>query len=1169
MKKSDQKGFFNPNRLKFNLKMKLTTFLLLVSIFSVQANIYSQKDKVSLNLENVEIKKVLESIESLTDLKFFYNHKKIDVEKMVSVEVVNKPVSEVLDKIFDGTFIYYTIEKKQIILKLGNIKKPPLVNNKNQALINNRDNVQQSISGTVSNTDGPLLGVNVFLKGSINGTQTDFDGNYVLDNITKGDTIVFSFIGYRTKEIKVGDDSTLDVVLDKELSNLDEVVVTALGIKRESRALGYAVSNVTGDDLNSGRQTNAVQALAGKVAGVDISGTTAGPSGSTRVVIRGNSELSGNNNPLYVIDGVPMDNSQLGEAGKWGGYDYGDGLSSILPEDIESISVLKGASAAALYGSRATHGVILITTKSGQKKPGIGVEYSSNVSVVEILSHFDDYQREYGQGRSGILPMDVSTGQGTTQSSWGAKLDPSIDSYIYNGELKPYENVPNNILSFFRRGLSVNNSVSLSSSNGFRASISDMSYKDIVPNSDMRRNTFMIKGGATLGEKLKVEGKVNYTRESVNNRPALSDNPNNIGNAIIGLAPNFNQKWLGENYKDEFGRYIDWNGGNIYRINPYWAINEMSNESLKNRVMGYLMLNYKIAPYLTAQIRGGTDFYNFKAEEYSPYDTPTASTGSFKLSQINVNESNFEGLFRFNKQFNKLHVSAFVGGNIRLYQREAYINQGFDEVQSGIQSILNYREMTLNPTNYRKQVNSVYGSVNLGYNKYAYIDFSLRNDISSTLSADNRSYFYPSVSGSFVFSTFFNLDKEILSFGKVRASWAQVGGDTSPYRLNLTYGLYPYTFQGNALGNISTGVIPNKNLKPTETTSYEFGTDLRFFNGRLNLDAGYYRKSTTNQILNLSTSSTTGYKSATINSGEIVNQGIEIALSATPFKTKNFEWNASLNYAKNINEVVKLHPNVKNYELAAARWAGAFIYASEGEAYGNIVGKGFRRDGNGNIIFKNGLPTYESDLKTLGNGVPDFTLGLLQSFRYKRFSLKVLFDMKWKLDIYSMSAFQAHANGTSTNTLEGRAEWYNSEEQRRAANVDEANWTPTGGYVGEGVKNIGTDDAPQYVPNDVYVNPQDYWTNVGANTPEPFIYDGSYIKLREVNLSYSLPKKTLLRMPLQSITFSIYGSNLAFLFKKVKNFDPESNYNTSNGQGLEYGSLPSRRNLGFSINAKF
>jgi TonB-linked SusC/RagA family outer membrane protein len=1028
----------------------------------------------------------------------------------------------------------------------------------------------RQISGVVTDGEQPLVGASVSVKGSTVAVLTDAGGHYVI-SVPENAVLVFSFMGMRTEEMAVKGQPVIDVALTVESLQLDDVVVTALGIKRQSKALGYAIAEVKGADVAVGRETNAISSLSGKMAGVDISTTSAGPSGSTRVIIRGNSQLSGSNLPLYVIDGVPMDNTQLGSAGNWGGYDFGDGLSALNSEDIESISVLKGASASALYGSRASNGVILITTKSAQRGNGLGVEVSLNVNAVALNTRLNDYQRIYGQGREGRL-VNAEEARTSTQSAWGPKLDRTLSIPIYNGEIKPYTNVANNIFSFFRTGMTTTNSVALSNSTDgadFRFSVSDMRNTDIVPESDMSRTSFLFKGGAKLGQRIRIEARANYTHEQVNNRPALSDSPNNIGNALIGIAPSFDQSWLATGYKDEYGRYNAWNG-NQYRINPYWALNEMTNVSTKNRVMGHIQVNYDFLPYLSLQAKAGTDFYTFKVNEYSALSTPLFEAGAMTDRRVDVSESNYEALLKFDKTFAEIfNVSAFVGGNIMRYTSDILVNYGEGQVIPGIESITNYSTNRLDASLYRKQVNSLYGAINLAYNGYAYLDFTLRNDWSSTLSKENHSYLYPSVSGSFIFSNYFHLEGSVLSFGKVRASWAKVGGDTDPYQLNLNYGLRNFTFQGQSLGEISSTTIPLYGLKPTATYSYEFGVDLRFLQSRIALDMSYYHQSTSDQILSLPITGSTGYLSARVNAGEITNQGIEIALSVTPVQTKTFEWNSTVNFARNVNEVVSLHPEVKNYELAQARWANAAIYASEGEPYGVIVGKGFARDPNGNIIFNNGLPTYSDELSVLGNGNHDFTLGFINRFSYKGFTLGVLLDMKWGADIYSMTALWTHINGTSEETLEGRKEWYESEELRKSQNISVANWTPTGGYIGNGVKNIGTADAPEYVPNDVPVNPQSYWLNLQDNTPEPFIYDASYIKLRELTLSYQIPARLLKKFAIKDISLSFFGRNLWVIYSNLKNIDPESNYNNSNGQGFEYGSLPSRRTYGFGINFKF
>lgn len=1028
------------------------------------------------------------------------------------------------------------------------------------------------ITGTVLSDDDKqaLPGVSISIKGTAAGTLTDRDGNFTL-SAPKGSTLVFSFLGMETREVIVGDQTRIDVSLPNSITTLNDVVVTALGIRRDKKELGYALTEVSGSQISTALEVNPLNALAGKVAGVDISIGAGGPSGSSRVVIRGNSKLDSNNQPLYVIDGVPMDNTQLGTAGQWGGYDLGNGMSSLNASDIETLTVLKGASASALYGSRASNGVILITTKKGKAQKGIGIDFTSNFTAEKVLSKFDDYQTVYGMGRDGGIPTaDDAT---TTQSAWGAKLDPTLMVPIYNGDIKPYGVVDNNILSFFRTGTTATNTLSLSGGSdnaNVRVSVSDMRNKDIVPQSGIQRNTFLINSSLILAEKLTITGKVNYIRETVENRPALSDNPNNIGLAIIGIAPNFNQKWLSEGYKDEKGNYGNWNGNNIYRINPYWSINEIKNHSSRNRIMGFLQANYKISNAFDFQVRGGTDFYNFRNTNFVPRNTPVWNDGMLEELSSSIAENNYEALLKYNSTLSQdLKLSAFIGGNIMHFKREDFNAIGKNIVLDGVTSISNFKAQTNEYRLDEKQINSIMGSAQLGYKDTYFLDATFRNDWSSTLRKGENSYFYPSVSGSFIFTNVL-AESGPVSFGKLRASWAEVGGDTDPYQLNLTYGLKNFSLLGKPLGQIANTSIPNLDLKPTRTYSYEFGTELRFFNDKLSMDVSYYNTSTRDQILQLSIPSTSGYNSAVVNAGEITNKGIEVALSATPVNKGQFSWNTGLNFTRNVNQVVRLHEQVKDKLLANARWASAAVLASEGQPFGVIVGKKLARDPNGNVILNaSGLPTFGTTQEVLGQGVYKWMLGFTNTFTYKNFRLSGLLDFKYGADMYSMGNALAHSNGTSKNTLEGRDAWYASEDERSAQGIAPGAWTPTGGYLAKGVVNVGTAEQPQYEENTKYVNPQNYWSTFLNNSPEPFIYDATYAKLRELIFTYTLPGSTLSKTPFQSIQLSLVARNLLILYSNIPNVDPESNYNNGNGQGFEYGSIPSRRSFGVSLNVKF
>ncbi len=1036
---------------------------------------------------------------------------------------------------------------------------------------------QVTVSGIVKDSSGePVAGVGVIEEGTSNGTIADVDGRFSINVSSSDASLSFSFIGMKPQTISLAGRVKLDVVMENDAILMDEVVVTALGIKREAKALGYAVASVDDESLTAGRESNIMQALVGKVAGVDISTTTAGPTGSSRVLIRGNSQLTGSNLPLYVIDGMPVDNSQLqGADGKYGGsgFDYGDVMSSINPEDIADITVLKGPSASALYGSMASNGVIMITTKSGSAyDKSIGIEFSTNFTWTNMLSRFDDYQRLYGMGRNGQIPMTEADGRGTTQVAWGGKLDPNLMVQIYNGEWKPYGNVNNNVLSFFDTGFTAQNSISFTKAiekSSLRFAITDMRNKDIVPTSTFNRTNFTMRGTTTLGKTIQMDVSATYSNESVNNRPALSDSPSNLGNSLIGIAANFDQKWLADSYKDDKGNYYSWNGSD-YRFNPYWIINEMKNTSKKNRLIGNARISWGITSWLTLAARGGLDTYNFRSTEFSPMSTPRQVEGAITERTMNVIQTNYEATLTFDKQIKDFHVNAFVGASLLHNNNEQFTNNGLKQVIPGLMDINAFERTSVVHALYRKEVRSLFGSASLSWKDMVFLDATIRNDVSSTLAPELRSYWYPSVSGSVIFSDMFDHGKW-LSFGKLRASWAQVGGDTSPYQLYLDFGTKTYTNDGNSLGEVANTTIPNYNIRPTSTYSYEIGLDMRFFESRLAFDMTLYQQSTRNQIMSLPISSSTGFTSALINAGEIRNRGLELAFTAIPVSTRSFEWETTVTYATNDNRVMSLHQDVPSYELTAARWANAYIYAMEGEPYGVIVGQAQKRTEDGRIIVdpSTGLPTFESEVSVLGKGTYDHTIGWLHSFTYKNFNLRLLFDAKLGADMYSMSKMQSHYNGTSKHTLQGREGWYLSEQAKEEAGSP-SDWKATGGYLVDGVKPGPVEDGVQtYVENDIFVNPQAYWQCFQDISPEPFIVDASYIKFRELAFSFDFPKRWLYKTPVAGISLTAYARNLAILYTNVENIDPESSYYNGNGQGFEYGSLPSRRNFGFGLKIKF
>ncbi|MEN8250038.1 MAG: SusC/RagA family TonB-linked outer membrane protein, partial [Bacteroidota bacterium] len=626
------------------------------------------------------------------------------------------------------------------------------------------------IKGKVTDVESGLglPGVNVVVKdaeGNI-GTVTDIDGAYSLSVPSGADVLIFSYVGFITQEIQISGRSVIDIIMEEDIEQLGEVVVTALGITREKESLGYAVSDVSGDELAEVKSLNAVNALSGKVAGVDIQQGNTGIGGSSKVTIRGNSKITGSNQPLYVIDGVPMDNASMGQAGEWGGQDLGDGISSINPDDIETISVLKGPAAAALYGTRASNGVILITTKSWNEKDGtkFNVDFTSNMTIDNIVGHYDDIQYIYGQGIN-TPPRDIS--DALYLQSWGDKLDPNLEFITFDGQYRDYGIKPNHIGSFFRTGAALQNTVSLSGGNkdaSFRFSIGDTKMNDIVQNSGLHRNSFSLRGTMKMWDRLMVDTKATYVREDIDNRPYLGYSGANVALALMALPANFDQHWLEESKTDENGNYIPWHSQS--RItNPYYSLYDMVNNSKKNRVMGYTSLNYEFTDWLTLRVKSGIDTYSYLFYDYSPISTPTRESGEMRELNSRTTEINSEFLLTASKQLNEdWYASGSVGGNIMKFESKTIDILAQGQVSAGLITINNYGDFNIQNKIPRKQINSLYAFANVGYKDYLFADVTARNDWSSTLPVDNNSYFYPSITTAFVFTQAFDIRSNILSY---------------------------------------------------------------------------------------------------------------------------------------------------------------------------------------------------------------------------------------------------------------------------------------------------------------------------------------------------------------------------------------------------------------------
>ncbi len=1027
----------------------------------------------------------------------------------------------------------------------------------------------QVITGTVEDAEGPLIGATVKVSGTTNGTVTDFQGKFKI-KCKPGDLLEVTYVGYTTLKVKAQQGMKITMAEDK--TQLSEVVVTALGIKRERKALGYALSEVKGEELTKAKETNVMNSLAGKVAGLVVQNTAGGSSGSTRVMLRGNTEITGNNQPLYVIDGVPLDNTNFGSAGTEGGYDLGDGISAINPDDIENMTVLKGPAASALYGSRASHGVILITTKKAEKDK-LGLEYNGSMTIDVQNAQWDDIQQTYGMGYGGQFSKTATSG---TNSSWGPKADNQLVEY-FDGVQRPFQMYEDNTSKFFRTGVTAQNTAILSVNSGktgMRFSFTDMRNKDILPNTHMSRDNFNLRVNTSMGP-VDLDFTGNYTHEHVKNRPALGDSQSNVGKNLMTLAGTYNQAWL-QHYENADGTYANWNGNDMYNKNPYWDLYKNGNVSRKDIYRFTAKAVWNIDEHLKLQGTIGTDINDMNFEDYIAKTTPGKTAGQLTYQTFKNKTINAELLAMYNNQFGDFDFNATLGGNLFKVNNLTTTFTGLNEQMKDIVSIMNYGEQSIQQSSYKKQINSIFGSASVGYQHTYYLEATLRGDKSSTLPVGNNVYVYPSFSGSVVFSEFIK-NKSIIEYGKVRASWAQVGSDTDPYQLVTSYTNSRYAYSGYAMGLINSNIMPNPDLKPSRTNSFELGLEMKFLHNRLGLDLTYYNQVSKDQIIALAASSSAGYAYRLVNAGEIENKGVEIALNGRVLQIKDFAWDAGLNFSKNINKVKSLVDGMDYLEIEKATWCGVSVGAEVGENYGSIQGKDFKRNADGQVIINatTGLPEIDDKVHTLGNASWDWTGGFYSTFTYKNFRLSAGFDVKVGADIFSMSMRSAYQTGKASGTVEGRDEWYASEEARQAAGMSSSAWLAyiqsqpgydahNYGFVAPGV--IDNGDGT-YRANDIPVNPEAYWKSAADNAPGMFVYDNSYVKCREITFGYTFPEKMLGKW-VKSLNVSFVARNPFIIWKNIPNIDPDSGYNTS-GLGLEYGSLPSRRSYGFNVNVKF
>jgi len=1014
---------------------------------------------------------------------------------------------------------------------------------------------ERTVTGTVTGEGDALPGVNVLLQGTTTGTVTDIDGKYSIQVTGNNPVLSFSSIGFTSQNVEVGNRSVVDVSLEVDVQQLGEVVVTALGIEKEKKALGYSVTELQGEDFVQAREVNLGDALAGKVAGVNVSNIGSGVAGSSRVIIRGNTSLAGNNQPLYIIDGVPIDNTQMGAAGMWGGQDWGDGLNSLNPDDIASISVLKGNTAAALYGSRASNGVIVITTKKGTARKGIGVEINSNFTVENYVNTYD-FQNEYGHGTRIEKPSTVDEALDNGGSGWGAKLDGS-PVVQFDGEQRPYSYSGDNFDKYYRTGSTLTNTIALtggSDKQTFRFSASDLRQEAITPNSGMNRQNLTLSTNANWVEKLTLSAKVQYVREDVNNRARLSDAPGNGNYTLSVLPPSINVNDL-RGTTPKLGALEDGTelpySSNTFSQNPWWAAYQFDTDDIRNRIITSNMLRYDITDWLYVHGRIGLDWYNTRRTAIEPFGTRYKPRGSITELNRTISEVNMEFMVGADKTFGEFGLNAFFGGNRMKRSDETLGGNANNFNIPFFHTLSNGANQSVTYGLSEKGINSLYGSVELSYGNFIFLSATGRNDWFSTLNPESNSIFYPSIGGSFVFSDATEMPSW-LSFGKVRASWAQVGGDTDPYQTALTYQLVGQGHLGAALERIAQGSIPNPDLKPLTVSETEVGFDVRLFDNRLGIDYAYYTRKTEDDILNASVSQSTGYGSATVNVGELTNQGHELLITATPI-TGALRWDVTFNFAYNKNEVKQLVGDQKVFQAQEARSRNAFAqhrieYVDE---EGNLVQGGYsaivgytHKMIDGQLVYtEDGYPVQSDDLRVLGFGVHPYTTGLTNTFAWRGFNLSFLVDMKFGGDLYSGTNASTVGSGMHKMTLQGR-----DGEGITVSGVDE-----------EGVANTWT-IAPE--------NLQDYWGRYN-DIADYFVEDASFIKLRQFTFGYNFPGTLLERTPFTSASLSVVGRNLWLIHSNVDNVDPESTYNASNGQGLEWFGVPQTRSFGVNLNLKF
>ncbi|WP_200975057.1 SusC/RagA family TonB-linked outer membrane protein [Echinicola sp. 20G] len=1009
-----------------------------------------------------------------------------------------------------------------------------------------------AITGTVtSDEDGaPIPGVSVSIVGTSKGTITDLDGNYTI-NVESGQSLKFSYLGYVEQTVAVSNQTVIDVVLAQDVEQLSEVVVTAFGIEKDKKSLGYAVQKVDGEELTAVKASpSAVSNLKGRVAGVNITEAGSGPGAGVRVIIRGNNSLTQSNQPLYVVDGIPMDNSSTSEGGNmYTSTNTGSGISDLNPDDIESMTVLKGPNAAALYGSRAANGVIMITTKKGNNRKGIGVDFSSS-SVFSNPMLLPEFQNEYGQGTAGRTPSSIDELR-TTGGSWGGKMDGS-DQLYWDGTNKPYTAQPDNVKDFFNTGGNFVNTVALTGGNEkvtARFSYTNTYNEAMVENSFLKRNNFNLRATAKLSSKLSLDAKATYTNQFTRNR--VNQGSEGLLAGVYSVPRNA--------IMDDFRDYLDEETGLVRNyaesaINPYWTLNYDKAEDTRSRFLGFAKLQYQFTDWLSAHARVGTDWTDIRFESATQPGHWFYPDGRVGFSNNRYQETNADFLFMIDKNITeKLRVTANVGGN-HLQQ----LSQGMSLNGQNLRIPTKTTIGSADQVNYSAGVptervtNSLYASASFDYAGILFLDITGRNDWTSTLPSDNWSYFYPSVNLALMVSEFIDPNQRVMDYLKVRGSWASVGKDASAWSLQNSYNLKN---KNNSYLGITTLTIPSvwydQNLSPEFTKTYEVGIEGSLYKNRLYFDVAYYDISSTDLIDIVSTDNLAvnplGRAEVHTNVGEITNKGIEVMLGGTPVQTEDFTWNTNVNFSHNRNELKEFLPDAFNRQWNVNNSGSAETRATVGGGYGEIWATDIMTDPETGkmILTASGMPQATAQRVKVGDFQPDYLLGFNNSFSYKNFNLRFLIDGRFGGEMYAGTQAAMDGAGISQKTLQYREE----------------------GIVVDGL--IENEDG-SYSQNTQSITAQQYWgamSGIGSN----YIMDQTNVRLRELSLTYQIPTSFLGNSVVRSASISFIGRNLFFIYKSFDGgFDPEATLGTSNaGQGYLYYAMPTARSLGFNLNVKF